>query len=71
MMNIIFAISKRDFRGLAELNGKKLTKFTAKFKVPYGTARKWLTGVRSVSDYGIQMMGYVMIGDIYATEEQI
>jgi hypothetical protein len=69
MMNIIFAVSRNDFKGLVELSGKMLTKFTAALRIPYGTARKWLTGERPVTEYDVLMIGYTMIGDIYATEE--
>jgi hypothetical protein len=69
MMKLIFAVSRNDLKKVAELSGKKLTQFAATFKIPYGTARKWITGERPITDYDIQMIGYIMICDIYAKEE--
>jgi hypothetical protein len=69
MMNIIFAVSRNDLKKVIELSGKKLAQFTDAFRIPYGTARKWCTGERPITDYNIQMIGYIMISDIYAKEE--
>jgi hypothetical protein len=69
MMNIIFAVSRNDLKKIVELSGKKLTQFAAAFRIPYGTARKWCTGERPITDYDIQMMGFIMIINIYAKEE--
>lgn len=68
-MNIIFAVSRNDLKKIIELSGKKLTQFAAAFRLPYGTARKWLTGERPTTNYNVQMMGFIMISDIYAKEE--
>jgi hypothetical protein len=66
MMNIIFAVANGTFKELFELSGMKLTEFTARFKLPYRSAQSWVYGERTAPSYINQLIGYAMIGDIYA-----
>jgi hypothetical protein len=69
MMNIIFAVANGSFKELVGLSGMKLTAFARRFKLPYRSAQSWIYGERTAPSYINQLIGYAMIGDIYAAEK--
>lgn len=69
MIKIIFTVANGSFKELVGLSDMKLTVFTQRFKLPYRTAQGWVYGERNAPGYINQLIGFAMVGDIYAGEK--
>lgn len=62
---IIFAVAHDDF---AALTGSNRSAFARKFSIPIRSLQNWELGTREGPAYVLQMIGYILIAEIYDKE---
>ncbi len=69
-VRIIYAVANDDFKQLITLTQKSLSAFARKYGFSLRTAQAWMYGENPVNKNVMLLLGYAMLGDIYAAQNK-
>lgn len=65
VFEIIYAVAYNDFSAIV---GDNLAAFSRKFSIPRRTIQNWKFGTTKPPEYILQMLGYILVAEIYDKE---